>query len=155
MRSVVSASTAVAVRNPRTDPPNVKFDRPWRRLVRVAIGETAIGLGVQRIARAEAAYYGVESNSTTNPGGRWQSCKVLAATFYGKEGTNAFNVTTGPTGLVAPTTYTDVGDLNHRPCIKIIYPPTMPTEITATTTTNFVAFTPGSVDFADVYVEFA
>lgn len=152
VRSVVSASTGTIVKYPRTDPPPFKADRPWRRTVRTVPGAEQTSYHSQQIANTEATFYGLASSETA--GGRWQSVKPLAVTVYGAEVGQSLTVTVPGQGDMAPTTYTDHGDLNHRPCIKIIFPPTTLFRPT-TNETALITFLAGSVDLIDFYVEFS
>lgn len=155
VRNVVAASTAITVRRPRTDPPNIKLDRPFKRLVRIQIAPEDTLLYSKTVFNTEAGYYGITASG--QGGTRWTHLKVLAATFYGVENINAIAVNIIASGDVPNTRFTDTGDLNHRPCIKVIMPPT-------TTAKDFPAsgngstlfgFEAGTIDFIDVYVEFS
>jgi len=66
VRNVVAASTAITVRRPRTDPPNIKLDRPFKRLVRIQIGPDETLLYSKTVFNTEAGYYGI---TATGQGG--------------------------------------------------------------------------------------
>jgi len=152
---VVAASTAITVRRPRTDPPNIKLDRPFKRLVRIQIGPDETLLYSKTVFNTEAGYYGI--TATGQGGTRWTHLKVLAATFYGVENINAIAVNVIASGDVPNTRFTDTGDLNHRPCIKVIMPPTTTAKdfpVSGNGSTLF-GFEAGTIDFIDVYVEFS
>lgn len=147
VRNIVAASTAITVRYPRTDPPNIKLDRPFKRLVRIQIGPEQTNINPSNVSTTESGYYGLS-------GSRWQSLKVLALTAYGLEAVNGIALTFPNGPQIAQTTFTDAGDLNHRACIKAIMPPTY-SRVDANSTSSFVTFPSGAIDFIDVYVEFA
>ena len=85
IRGVVQASTATKVSNPRTDPKPFKATRSMKRLVRMQITDTQTIISPSGILTTEAGYYGMTSR-------RWNSVKVLAMTFYGRENINAIAV---------------------------------------------------------------
>lgn len=155
VRNIVSASTAVVVKNPRTDPKPIKRDRPFKRLVRLEksnFGATGV-IPLGSVAIREAAYY-----SKTGAPARWNKMKLLAATFYGEEDIDdtALFVQMTPTASVYPqlaaADYEDVGDKNHRACIKLIMPPTM-ASVPVTNGDNLFTVS-ANCAFADFYVEF-
>lgn len=148
--NVVARSTSTTVRYPRTDPPVFKKDRPFRRVVRYPVGATETNISPQKIAQTEAQYYFTPAPA----GGRWQNVKILAATFYGAPNVDEIEVIQNANGNVGQTTYNDGGDLNHRPCIKLIMPPTQVVDNSSATTARFT-FATGIIDFVDVYVEFS
>lgn len=147
--NVVARSTSTTVKRVRTDPPNIKLDRPFKRLVRVQISDTATSLSARDISYTEGGYY---SSSTTTA--RWTNVKILAATFYGQQDQQIISIAQLPNGNIAGSTFTDVGDLNHRPAIKMIMPPTMVADSSTSTMARFT-FPAGTIEFVDVYVEFS
>lgn len=152
VRNVVSSSTGVVVRYPRTDPPAFKRDRPMKRLVRVPISDTSGGLTANDVQVAEAGYYGITTAR------RWTNLKFLCITAYGRAATSTGNVpirvTLAGTNQFGETTADDLGDLNHRACVKFILPPTTPV-VPVQDMTTFASFTPGTLSFIDCYVEFS
>lgn len=148
IQNVVARSTGFLVKYPRTDPPAFKTDRPFKRVVRVAPSTSATTLTALQIASTEGGYYG-------NSSPRWTSVKLLCATFYGSETASAIAVTMEIVGAgVATTTYTDSGDDNHRPCIKVIQPPTQSAQLVSNAN-SLATFAAGSIDIIDCYVEFS
>lgn len=151
IRSVVAKSQAIQVRYPRTDPPGFVHDRTWRRMVRIPTSSST-SIFPKRIADTELEYYGLPTGNTQ----RWQGLKLLSATFYGTEDVDEIQVQyvgTAGGAQTATTLYSDAGDKNHRPCIKLIMPPTMTVQ-TVGGTNPFFTFLSGTVDFVDCYVEF-
>lgn len=153
IRNVVAASTQQTVTYPRTDPPNFKLDRPFKRRVRVTPAAAATGIRFTDISTSEGAYYGLTS-------ARWQNIKVLAVTAYGllpQQGDANSNITVTFPNIganIGATTFNDRGDGNHRPCVKVIEPPTTP--LKAADDTGFICtFVAGSVYIVDFYVEFS
>lgn len=146
IRNVVSASTGTLVQYPRSDPRPFKADRPWKRTIRYVPGATETAVNYKQIIDREATFY---SGSTA----RWQGIKILCLTVYGNVG-DALTVTYGGTGddLIGQTLYTDLGDGTHRPCVKMILPPTS-SAMSATNSTNVIAFNAGTVSMIDAYVE--
>lgn len=156
IRSVVAASTQAVVSHPRTDPPNFKLDRPFKRRVRVVPSQTATNVTIGDIATLEGSYYGLTQS-------RWQNIKILCITAYGElpqaattnEDINlTLVVPASGSSNIGSSVYQDRGDGNHRPCIKIINPPTTPIYQTnvQTVVCNFNASTVSLIDF---YVEFS
>lgn len=145
--NVVARSTSTTVRRVRTDPPAIKLDRPFKRLVRIQIPDDTTNINANLISTTEASYY------ASGEAVRWQTVKILAATFYGQQDQPIISITQSANGNIAATTFTDVGDLNHRPAIKLIMPPTMVADAANATTTRF-SFPAGTLEFVDVYVEF-
>lgn len=147
----VARSTQACVSYPKTDPPAFKADRPMRRRVRVIPAATATEINYGQIVTEEASYYG-----KTNP--RWNQCKLLCITAYGKlpeqvTGNGGISITVPTNGSAGDTTYNDIGDGNHRACIKVIQPPTA-SVFAAGSTNTVVRFPTGQIDIIDFYVEF-
>lgn len=148
IKKVVSASTGFTVSNPRTDPRNFKTDRPWKRTVRMIPGESIAVITPNSIANTEAAYYGHNVP-------RWRNIKILAATFYGAEDVTsiAVEMTSTSDTQTNAARWTDHGDKNHRPCIKIISP-ALNAAWPTTSASTLYSFDAGSIDCIDVYCEF-
>lgn len=152
IRSIVSQTTAPVVRYPRTDPKAFKKDRPFRRLVRMQKTDLpSNGLNYAAVALKEASYYSKEADNS-----RWNVMKILAITAYGEDDIDAnlpltMNLYANGTHISA-CDYEDVGDKNHRACIKVIMPPTQ-SFISVTNNGSMATFN-DAVAFVDVYVEF-
>lgn len=148
IKRVVSASTGFTVKYPRSDPGNFKTDRPFKRMVRMIPGETIEVISPNSIALTEAGYYGHNIP-------RWRNVKILSATFYGAEDVTSIGVemtSTSDTQTNAAR-WTDHGDKNHRPCIKILSP-ALNAAWPTTSASTLYKFDAGSMDCIDVYCEF-
>lgn len=146
----VSKITSMSVRYPRTDPPNFKRTRAFKRLIRLPINETQTEFNMNQVAVEEASYYGKTGTGAEN--GRWRFMKCLAYTFYGLETVDGIQVNITGDGYAGNTSFSDVGDRNHRACIKVIMPPTTSVHPTDNTSPR-ATFPAGTLDFIDIYVE--
>lgn len=149
IRSVVAMSTAIVVRNPRTDPRPYKPERSMKRVIRLVFGAEDDHCFMGRFALQEASGYGLAQGSV-----RWNRIKPLAMTFWGQENNVDINVTLAQlaSSQGANQPFSDSGDRNHRACIKLIFPPTTQA-ILAQNSDALAGWVKGTIHMVDLYCE--
>lgn len=166
--TVVQKTTAVTVKRITTDPPIHNPQVHLRRKVRVVTGD-ANAITPAGLMTIEAKYYDVSGVPTLTR--RWRGLKIISGEVYGNSEEPAIDIAIIPNGFPAATStdanhpltyqtsFTDIGDINHRPALKFYMPANNAAYPYSSATTSaflqpFLRFEAGTVSHVDVLCEF-